>query len=190
MRRYDIRCDAGHYSEILMALSEFTNEHTCGCGEAARVVITRPAFFSVDNTDRRDYASVTGRNFSNRRELDAYLSANNAHIPGEDDTVMRDMFARREEQVEERRMIESRGQDWNTYLQDKLDRENAKRFEDLAAKGVGIQSLTRDQAEAAGWSPTVDENAYMSETARGTTARGTSWARAAFPESVEEPVFE
>lgn len=190
MRRYDIRCASGHYSEILMNLSEFQDTHTCGCGEKARVVITKPAFFSVDNTDRRDYASVTGQNFSNRRELDAYLAANNAHIPGEDDSVLRGMFDQRAERMEERRMIESRGQDWSEYLQDKLNRENAKRFETLAANGVGIESLSREQAEAQGWSPTVDENDYMSETVRGTTPSGTSWAKASLPNSVEEPVFE
>lgn len=190
MRRYDIRCDDGHYTEILMNLSEFRDDHTCGCGKSARIVITRPAFFAVDNTDRRDYASVTGHNFSNRRELDAYLAANNAHIPSEDDSVYRGMVERRQEQMEERRMIESRGKDWEQYLREKIADENSKRFSDLAAKGVGIESLTREQAEAQGWSPTVDETDYMSETVRGTTPNGAPWAKVAFPKNVEEPVFE
>lgn len=191
MRRYDIRCEEGHYTEILMRLSEFTTAHTCSCGRPAKVVITKPAYFSVDNTDRRDYASVTGRNFSNRRELDAYLAENNAFIPESSDSTLKNMFDQRQQDIEERRMVESRGKNYEQFLKEKFAEQQSRKFSDLAANGVSIQSLTKEDAMAQGWSPTVNEADYMSPTDHGTTAAGTRWNRAQFPTTpVEEPVFE
>jgi hypothetical protein len=188
--RYDVKCSEGHYSEIFQNISEFKSDHTCKCGQPAHIVIKKPAFFNVDNVDKVDYTVSAGQNFSNRRERDAWLKANNAYIMGEDSTV-KDMFSERKKMIEEVREVEARGKSWQEHLFEKRQQEIADKEARMKAAGVSITTLTKEEQAAVQWSDTVNESDYMSKTLRGVTPDGTKWAKAEFPkEPVPEPFFD
>lgn len=190
MPRYDVKCSEGHYFEIFQSLSEFVREHLCACGRTGQIVITKPAFFNVDNVDRVDYTVSAGQNFTNRRERDAWLKANNAYIMGED-SVSREMFARRNELVEEKREVESRGGNWRQHLVEKSAAEQAEKEARMKAAGVSVHALTKEEQAAVQWEDTVQESEFMSPTKCGVLDDGTKWAKMALPtERVPEPFFD
>lgn len=190
MPRYDVKCPEGHYFEVFQALSEFKREHECACGREGQIVITSPPQFNVDNVDRVDYTVSAGQNFTNRRERDNWLKAHNAHIMG-DDSVSREMMARRSELVEEMREVESRGGNWKQHLAEKSAAEQAAKEARMKAAGVSVQALTKEEQAAVQWEDTVQEADFMSPTLHGTAADGTRWAKMALPkERVPEPFFD
>lgn len=185
-----MKCPDGHYFEVFQSISGFQRDHACGCGLTGQVVITKPAFFNVDNVDKVDYTVSAGQNFTNRRERDAWLKANNAYIMG-DDSVSQSMFARRNELVEEKREVESRGGNWKQHLVEKSAAEQAEKAARMKAAGVSVHALTKEEQAAVQWEDTVQETNFMSPTLRGTAADGTKWAKMALPqERVPEPFFD
>lgn len=190
MPRYDVKCSDGHYFEVFQTISGFQRDHVCGCGKSGQVVITKPAFFNVDNVDKVDYTVSAGQNFSNRRERDAWLKANNAYIMG-DDSVSQQMFETRNQLIEEKREVESRGGDWKRHLAEKSVAEQASKAERMNAAGVSVHALTKEEQAAVQWEDTVQETDFMSPTLRGTAPDGTTWAKMNLPkERVPEPFFD
>ena len=98
MRKYDIKCDQGHYSEIEQQVSEFKSDHVCLCGMPAKVVITRPPMFNMDWEDRQGLNESAGRFFSNRGEKREWMARNDAYEIGPEDNAR--MHQERKETVE------------------------------------------------------------------------------------------
>ena len=190
MPRYDVKCPDGHYFEVFQTVSGFRREHPCSCGKSGQVVITKPVHFNVDNVDRVDYTVSAGQHFSNRRERDAWLKANNATIM-EDDSTSRKMFEDRKNLQEEMQEVTSRGGNWQQHLVKKREAEQAAKKEKMNAAGVRVEALTKEEQAAVEWGDTVQESDFMSPTLRGTNPDGTSWAKMALPkERVPEPFFD
>ena len=79
-RRYDIKCNAGHYTETVMTWDDFRSDgHACVvCGEEARVVICKPPFFDIDTVDRYDMTVMLGpegKYATNRQKLKQMMDA-------------------------------------------------------------------------------------------------------------------
>lgn len=163
MPMYPYRCADKHYTEKFFYMGKQDAEIVCSCGEMAKRIYTVPQI-SVDNTDKVDYTVSAGRNFSNKRELEAWMRERNVHVM--DDSYLaaeREEIAAKKDLMSE---LSSRGVDYFEYLRDKKDSETRQQDELLKKLGVKVEQveaseyLSEDFSK--GWVDTV-EGDYVGE---------------------------
>lgn len=156
---YPYRCSNKHYNEQFFSMGFQPRSIVCTCGEEAKRVFTVPQI-SVDNMDKIDMTIATGRNFSNKREFEAWLSSRNAHVM--DDSEWASDNEKLAEEREFRREIESKGINYTEYLQDAKQRERKYQDEKLKAMGVRLEAATAEDFTSAtadnGWVDTVESD--------------------------------
>ena len=156
---YPYRCSNKHYSEKFFPMGKQARELSCECGDVARRVYTAPQI-CVDNTDKVDYSVSAGRNFSNKRELSAWMKEKNVHVMDESY-----LASEREELVAEaelRQGLASRGIDYAEYLRDR--QESKIREQDALMKKLGVKVEEVEASEylgadsSRGWVDTVEDS--------------------------------
>jgi hypothetical protein len=139
-------------------------EINCACGLIAKRVYTVPQI-SVDNTDKIDYTVSAGRNFSNKRDLEAWMREKNVHVM--DDSYL---SKEREEIAEEqdlRLSLASKGIDYYEYLKDQQASKTRQQDELLKKLGVKVEQVESSEYLGAGpmdgWVDTVEDK-YLGAT--------------------------
>lgn len=156
---YPYRCSKKHYTEEYFSMGTQPKKVICACGEDANRVFTVPQI-SIDNMDKVDMTVATGRNFSNKREFESWLKANNAHISDDAEwSKDRQWLA---EQTELRKEVEAKGINFSEYKKDVQERERKYQDEKLKELGVKLESATAqdfmDANSSTGWIDTVESN--------------------------------
>ena len=161
---YPYRCANKHYTEKFFPMGGQEKQIDCSCGLTAKRVYTVPQI-SVDNTDKIDYTVSAGRNFSNKRELEAWMRAKNVHVM-DDSSLSKE----REELAEERELRQSltaKGIDYAEYMRDKRDSEIRQQDELMKKLGVKVEQVEASDYLGAnsdqGWVDTVEDK-YMGST--------------------------
>lgn len=155
---YPYRCLNNHYIEQYFSMGSQPKFLECTCGEEAKRVFTVPQI-SVDNMDKIDMIIATGRNFSNKREFEAWLSSRNAHVL--DDSEWQSDKEQLAEQVEFRRELEAKGINYREYLHDEKQRERKYQDEKLKSLGIKLEAAHESDflnaTEADGWVDTIED---------------------------------
>jgi hypothetical protein len=151
-RRYDLKCENGHYSETVMAWDEFhSDSHSCReCGASARVVILKAPEVSMDKVRDTDYSLMAGpeaKHWTSRKDRDAWLQRENRWIPDENEPKTKEAFGYLDQLREERLDVERKGDNWEEYLADKKRQENEELDRQMAENGLSITKVTAEEAE-------------------------------------------
>jgi hypothetical protein len=185
---YPYRCESKHYTEKFFSMGKQEKEVACACGKTAKRVFTVPHMW-VDNTDKTDYTISAGRNFSNRRELEAWMKANNVHVA--DDAEWSADREHLEERKDFAQSLAAKGIDYKEYLDDQRYLEQKHQDEEMRRLGVKVEQVNPDEYFNAtaeqGWVDTVESD-YTGETY--TNDVGQQITRVSTPERVECPYSE
>jgi hypothetical protein len=174
---YPYRCLNKHYTEKFFSMGSQAREVPCACGESAKRVFTAP-LIAVDNTDKVDYTVAAGRNFSNKRELEAWMREKNVHVA--DDSEWASDREALEQEKEFRHSLASKGIDYAEYIQDKKQSEIRDQDELMRKMGVKVEQVEPSEylgaSSSDGWVDTVESD-YQGSTY--TNSRGQEVTRLA-----------
>jgi hypothetical protein len=159
MPLYSYRCRSKHTVDRFFPMGKQAKEIRCEtCKEIAVRVFTVP-HIAVDNMDKIDMTVATGRNFSNKREFDAWLKSKNAHVMDDSEWASDREYLAQEKEF--RKDLAAKGIDYGEYMADKKDRENRERDEKLKQLGVKLESASKEDFlnanESTGWVDTVED---------------------------------
>lgn len=165
--RRDYKCEVGpHYIERVTPMQGYPRAIPCEEHRtSAHVVLGKNVYMWVDNVDRIDYSVTVGRNFTNRRERDEYLRVNGMKIM--EPCEYRKMVDAHEEQLDVRRQVEARGEDYGRYLQEQQEKARDAQDRHLSELGVSVGAMSSQEAEAAmdgGAGCSMDEGMQMCST--------------------------
>lgn len=156
---YPYRCPRKHYSEKFFPMGSQEKEINCACGLIAKRVYTVPQI-SVDNMDKVDMSISTGRNFSNKREFESWLKANNSHVLDDSEWAAdREWLA---EKTEISRELRAKGIDPAAYAREQKIQAQAAQDSRLKDLGVSFEQISESeyskQSAEGQWVDTVESD--------------------------------